>query len=92
MAARFGVGVGDLRVANGTGRRRGRRGASEWSRRQNFPSPLRSLDRVRVRSVGRGDGGELWYSSRGVPHPLLYAQRDGGPPTTEGLGAPDQGA
>jgi hypothetical protein len=68
------VGVGDLWVTNGTGWRRGRRGASKRCRRRNFPSPLRSLDRVRVRSVGRG-ATAVNFGTRAMGSPTPFYMR-----------------
>jgi hypothetical protein len=60
---------------------------------RSFPplaAPL-SRDRFRVRTVR--SGGSSWTSySEPRPYLLFIAQCDRGPPTTNGLSAPDQGA
>ena len=68
------MGVGGPRVASDTGRRRGRRDASGKWRRRSFPSPLRSLNRVRVRSVGGGTASAN-FGTRAVGSPTPFYMR-----------------
>jgi hypothetical protein len=59
---------------------------------RSFPPLQYSLGSVRVCGVGCvRRRGEPRTASRG-PHPLFIALCDGGPPTMDWLGAPDQGA
>jgi hypothetical protein len=59
---------------------------------RSFPPLQCSLGSVRVCGVGCvRRRGEPRTASRG-PHPLFIALCDGGPPTMDWLGAPDQGA
>jgi hypothetical protein len=63
-----------------------------WRRWRSFPPLQCSLGSVRVCGVGCvRRRGEPRTASRG-PHPLFIALCDGGPPTMDWLGAPDQGA
>jgi hypothetical protein len=63
-----------------------------WRRWRSFPPLQCSLGSVRVCGVGCvRRRAEPRTASRG-PHPLFIALCDGGPPTMDWLGAPDQGA
>jgi hypothetical protein len=86
--------VGDLHKGSDAKCRsaHGQRRLGKRRRRRRFPSLLR----VPVDRVGNVGGG-VWLAANLVPRAsgpqLLYiAQCDRGPPTSLGLGAPDQGA